>query len=395
MSQLLEIVRLSDEEKAQRGLSHTPAEILQQPQTWGQTFRQFEQDRPALEQFLCQVGLGNESRPAERPAVFLIGAGTSDYIGQSAASLLRQKWGCHVSARPSTDLLTNVEDYLLPGRKYLWISFSRSGDSPEGVAVLERALERYPQVSHLVISCNMAGRMVRETRDDRVFRVVLQDAVNDRGLAMTSSYTNMVVFAQCLAHLWSPQEYRQTLQRLMEGAQSILDSAADCAARMAEQSYGSVCFTGSGALKAVARESALKVSELTAGKIRTMSESALGLRHGPMAALTHDTLLVSFLSGDPLRRRYELDLLEEIGRKDVVETRVIVANQDDPGLARAAECTVFSGIPDTLSDLYRPPVDVIFGQMLGLFFSLQCGFKPDAPSPQGVIHRVVQGVQIY
>jgi hypothetical protein len=37
----------------------------------------------------------------------------------------------------------------------------------------------------------------------------------------------------------------------------------------------------------------------------------------------------------------------------------------------------------------------VVGQLLGLFASLEYGFKPDAPSAGGVISRVVEGVTIY
>ena len=44
--------------------------------------------------FLDRAGL--QKRLEERPVVFLIGAGTSDYIGQGLALLLRQAWKCEV-----------------------------------------------------------------------------------------------------------------------------------------------------------------------------------------------------------------------------------------------------------------------------------------------------------
>ena len=48
-----------------------------------------------------------------------------------------------------------------------------------------------------------------------------------------------------------------------------------------------------------------------------------------------------------------------------------------------------------IADVYRPLVDVIIGQLLGLFSSLHAGLKPDAPSPQGAISRVVSHVKIH
>jgi tagatose-6-phosphate ketose/aldose isomerase len=49
----------------------------------------------------------------------------------------------------------------------------------------------------------------------------------------------------------------------------------------------------------------------------------------------------------------------------------------------------------TPPDALRPPLDVIFGQLLGLFCSLEAGLKPDTPSPSGAISRVVSHVKIH
>ena len=51
--------------------------------------------------------------------------------------------------------------------------------------------------------------------------------------------------------------------------------------------------------------------------------------------------------------------------------------------------------PDGLPDLYRPMLDVMLGQLIGLFASMRCGLKPDQPSPTGTITRVVQPIAIY
>ena len=299
-------------------------------------------------------------------------------------------------AVPSTDLLTHMDDWIIPGRKYLWISFSRSGDSPEGVAVLESARKLHPDIHHLVVSCNAGGRMIRDSAGDpRVLGICLDDAVNDRGLAMTSSFSNMVISGQCLAHAKDLAEYGNVLAQLVEAGRSILPRAADRAAAFAKGAYSKACFLGSGPLRAVTKESALKLLELTAGKTLTMSESVLGLRHGPMAALDQDTLLVCFLSSDRRIQRYELDLLDEIGKKKLVRSRIVVAGGDFSARDSFAEHYLILDGSRSIADDYRPAVDVIFGQLLGLFFSLRWNLRPDHPSPNGAISRVVQNVSIH
>jgi len=393
LNALSELLNLPDSEKKARGLAHTPAEIAQQPDTWQSTFALFERKRAELKNFLATAGLGPD--PASRPTVFLVGAGTSDYTGHSLAHLFRKAWQCEVIAVPSTDLLTHADEMVLPHQKYLWISFSRSGDSPEGVAVLENARKYRPDIHHLVISCNANGRLIRANAGNpQVLSVCLDDAVNDRGLAMTSSFSNMVVFGHCLAHANDTGRYEPVLSQLVQAANSFIPIAADCAETLAKSRYTKACFVGSGPGKATARESALKLLELTAGKVQTMSESALGLRHGPMAALDENTLFVCFLSGNRRVQSYERDLLDEIAEKNLVRTRVVVSASGVPANALAEYC-VAPAVPIALADDYRPAVDVIFGQLLGLFFSLHMNLRPDCPSPNGAISRVVQNVSIH
>ncbi len=392
MDPLTALLALAEEEKQAHGLEHTPAEVAQQPQTWRATYDLFRERQAELLHFLKSAGVGSD--PAHRPAVLLVGAGTSDYVGRSLASLLRRRWQSEVMPVPSTDLLTSTNDWLVPGRPYLWISFSRSGESPEGVAVIEQALRNHPCIYHLIVSCNQRSKMLHLTAGRKqALAIALPDAVQDRGLAMTSSFSNMVVFGHCLAHIEASDGYQETLRQLVQAGADFLAPAASCAEELAQEDFASVCFVGSGALRAVATESALKVLELTAGRVRTMSESSLGLRHGPMAALDQKTLFVAFLSTDERILQYELDLLEEIGRKRLVKERVVVtadAHSLPMGHAERVLPHSFS-IPDD----YRPPVDVILGQLLGLFFSLSRGLKPDCPSPSGAISRVVQNVTIH
>jgi tagatose-6-phosphate ketose/aldose isomerase len=395
MSTLHDLLALPEEEKSARGLTYTPAEIAQQPATWRSTFDIFRQRQSEIAAFLTSAQLLAPDL-GSRPLIFLIGAGTSDYIGQALTHLLRRMWRCDVSAVPSTDLLTHADELTLPGRAQLWISFSRSGDSPEGVAVIEDALANRPHVHHLIVSCNASGHLLKIAAGrSNALGICLDDAVNDRGLAMTSSFTNMVLFGQCLAHIGSIAAYEQILDQLVRAAETFLPMAADCAAELAPMPFSKACFVGSGALRAVARESALKLLELTAGRTLTMSESALGLRHGPMAALDHETLFVSFLSGNPRIRQFESDLVQEIRGKRLVQTNVIVAAQPFAQSAAIADYQIIPTPPLTVYDDYRPVIDVIFGQLLGLFFSLRKNLRPDSPSPNGAISRVVRNVNIH
>lgn len=393
LGSLLSLLQLPIEEQKRRGFWHTAREIAQQPESWLGTLRIFESNQARIASFLDGVGL---REPLEqRPVVMLIGAGTSDYIGRALALLLRQQWKCEVTSCASTDLLPNFDEYVVPGRKYLWISFSRSGDSPEGVALLEQATAKYPQIAHLLVTCNPDARMIAVCgRHSHTCVVVLDDAVNDRSLAMTSSFTNMIVLGQCLAHTWSLGSYRPVVRQLRTAADRLLVEGYEVAAAMANRRFPRVCLVGTGALAAVAKESALKVLEMSAGRVKTMAETTLGLRHGPMASLDRETLFVCFASGDSRRQGYSADLLREVREKQITAWTIGVG----PAGAAAAfvpHCDTYLPIEADLADVYRTTLDVLFGQLLGFCTSLEYGLHPDAPSPDGVINRVVQDFSIY
>lgn len=391
MNPLGRLLGLAEQEKARRGVVHTPREIAQQPAIWPKILGDLEQTREPLRQKLAAMGVG----PPGAPGVVLIGAGTSDHIGRAVAPLMAKKWGCDTRAIPSTDLLTHHGELLRSDRAGIAISFSRSGQSPESVAVLQLLLRKYPRLRNIIVTCNADGRMAVESRArDDVLCVVLDDAVNDRGLAMTSSFTAMVLAGQFLASIDDPG-FCGVVLAVSSAAERFLDEASKVAKELARVPFRRVCFLGSGALGAVARESALKVLELTAGRIATMSETFLGVRHGPLSAIDQSTLVVGFLSSDPLRAAYEIDLLQEIVQKKLGRETVVVAPAPDPRLKAVCNRVLALGVEGELPDEYRPMLDIVFGQLLGLFFSLKLGFLPDTPSPSGAIHRVVSGVTIH
>jgi tagatose-6-phosphate ketose/aldose isomerase len=389
------LLELPEQERAARGLEHTPREIWQQPETWGKTYQGCSGRQNDLKEALRRAGVGRGHTAS--PTVYLVGAGTSDYTGRALAPLVRRRWSCDAWAVPSTTLLTEFEDFHKPGRQYLWISFSRSGESPEGVALLQRALDRHREIHHLVVTCNQQGQMAQlcAGHPDRAFVLVLDDAVNDRGLAMTSSFSNMVLAGQCIANLDDLSEFSNVVSKLTDCGRQFLPLAAETAAEVTSLGCTRACFVGSSALRAVADECALKVVELSAGRVTTLAETPLGLRHGPMSSVDSQTIFAAFLSGESRRRGYELDLLREIDRKRLGRVRMVVTTGDGRDVTDLADYRLRLECAPNIDDLHRPVLDVMLGQLLGLFTSMRCGLKPDQPSPNGAITRVVQPIKLY
>ena len=82
---------------------------------------------------------------------------------------------------------------------------------------------------------------------------------------------------------------------MSEIGRRFLPAAAEAAAAITLLGCTRTCFVGTGVLRAVADESGLKVMELSAGKVTTLAETPLGLRHGPLSSVDGQTLFVALL----------------------------------------------------------------------------------------------------
>jgi tagatose-6-phosphate ketose/aldose isomerase len=278
----------------------------------------------------------------------------------------------------------------------LVVSLARSGDSPESVGAVSRLLDTDPQLRHLVLTCNREGKLATTfPHRDNVRVIVLDDATNDRSLVMTSSFTNLCVAARFLSLVDAPDRYRMLCQRLGETGAGMLRSHFGSIARVCASGFDRVVFLGSGALFGAARESALKVLEMTAGAVPALCESYLGFRHGPMSFVHENTLVVCFLSSDPVLRAYESDLPWELDEKKLGLVKVLVGVNICDDRARrndvVIECPGLEGIADDDAAV----VHVMVGQLLAFFRSLEEGLCPDSPSRDGVINRVVPAFRLH
>jgi tagatose-6-phosphate ketose/aldose isomerase len=205
----------------------------------------------------------------------------------------------------------------------------------------------------------------------------------------------MLLAGQCVAHLDDLSRFGEIVAKLSSCGEQFLPVAAETAAQITTLGCTRAVFVGSGALRGVADECSLKVVELSAGKVTTLAETPLGLRHGPMSSVDGQTVFTAFLSSEPRTRGYELDLLREIDRKRLGRLRVAVTAGDGKDVSDLVDYKLSVGAVSEIPDLYRPVLDVTLGQLMGLFASMRCGLKPDQPSPSGTITRVVQPIKLY
>ena len=365
----------------------TEEEIRQQPASWIRSLNNIDNLRASIDNFLTPLLRKHELR------IVLTGAGTSAFIGDIIAPWLASHTEKNITAVPTTDLVTNPMDYLSAAHPLLLVSFARSGNSPESVAAVELANQCVPECYHLSITCNEAGSLYQTAvNSDNAYALLMPAETHDRGFAMTSSITTMM--ASCLA-VFAPETINsQTFRDVADRCQAILTSLGDFSQSVfGNDPWKRIVYLGSGGLQGAARESALKVLELTAGKLAAFYDSPTGFRHGPKSLVDRETLVVVFVSSHPYTRQYDLDLLAELRRDRQAMRVVAIAAETDPVVEAGPH--ILLPPARTFIDMEQAFCFLMYAQVFALSQSLRVGNTPDTPSASGTVNRVVQGVVIH
>jgi tagatose-6-phosphate ketose/aldose isomerase len=367
-------------------MNQTEREILQQPLIWARIVQLSNSGATDVDGFVRPLLERADTR------VVLTGAGTSAFIGECLAPAIAARWDRRVEAVATTDLVACPGTWLLPRVPTLLVSFARSGNSPESVAAVELAQSLLPQCHHLIVTCSAEGDLCRRAGQlPNAHILLLPDETNDRGFAMTSSFSGMLLAAGLAFQVIASDP--AAIAALIGGAESILAEWPARIRTLLQSPPERVVFLGAGELKGLAREAALKLLELTDGRIVAVADTPLGFRHGPKTIITASTLIILFVSNDPYRRQYDLDLLREL-RGDAVSRQVIsISAQPELGAAHPDNFSLPALQMASDLDLCLP--FVTFAQMLALRQSLALGISPDNPNASGTVSRVVRGVSIY
>lgn len=358
----------------------THREILQQPDTLRATQQVLARDQAGIAAFLTPLLAQPELR------IVLTGAGTSAFIGDALAPWLSRLLNRNIEAIATTDIVSAPSLYLRADAPTLLVSFGRSGNSPESLVAIELAEARIDTVHHLVITCNPDGAIARRDGGN-MHAVVLPEATHDRGYAMTSSFTAMTLAALSIFSGIGSMDAR--VERIAAATAAMLRESEPRVASLAARRFERVVYLGSGPFKGLAREAALKLMELTDGALITTFDSPLGFRHGPKTVINDRTLVVVFLSNDPLTRRYDLDLVTELRNDGLSGAVLTISAQPAEGDGIAIGDAQFMTDIDLLFPFIVP------AQLFGVHAALALGLAPDQPNVTGTVSRVVQGVRIH
>jgi tagatose-6-phosphate ketose/aldose isomerase len=366
---------------------HTASEIAGQPTLWLATWEALNKQSAKLVTYLKSV-LSHE--PLD---IILTGAGTSAFIGEVLVGTYKNAFDKDVRAISTTDLMTFPDHYLSKEKPTLLISFARSGNSPESVGVVDIANQYCKNIFHLIITCNQEGALAKQYHGENVFTFILPPQSNDKSLAMTGSFTSMLLSGLMISKYKDIASLKNKVKSLAETATFILEQHTASLKKVAQLGFERAVFLGSGPLLGIATEGHLKVQELTDGKVVCKNDSYLGFRHGPKAVINPTSLIVYHFSNNEYVRQFENDLVKDIDqRKDgLFRLGIGIPNQHQNNV------DLLIDLPgcEAMDDAWMAVCSILPDQILAFHKCIQVGLSPDEPSVSGNIARVVQGVIIY
>lgn len=377
----------TEDDLLKRGAFHTGREIALQPSLWMNIYNRVNQERDALKNYLDQA-LSGVSK------VILTGAGSSAFIGRSLKGSFRRLLNVHTIDVPTTDLVSHPLDYLSDSETILLVSFARSGNSPESIAAVSLADKLCKKCFHLIITCDGKGELANYQTHSPKFVFILPEESNDQSLAMTGSYSGMLLTGLLLTRIGNWDAMEGIVNNLSGYGSRILTAFAPMLNKVASMPFERAVFLGSGPFLGTATESHLKLQELTDGSIICKEDSYLGFRHGPKAVINGHSLVVFILSNDPYVHRYEADLIQSMNRGKKALYTIGIAESPVHDLHFDLSVEMSDAGRQLDEDMLTVP-SILPAQLLGFYKSLSLGLMPDAPSVSGAISRVVEGVKIY
>ncbi|MDZ7718300.1 MAG: SIS domain-containing protein [Balneolaceae bacterium] len=369
---------------------HTRKEIEGQPALWVETIEQTNNDK-RIQGFL------NPLYKKEKLNVILTGAGSSSFIGETVETYFKFMPGVNARAISTTSLVTHFKSLVDFDIPLLLISFARSGNSPESNAIVDIAERFNKEVHHIAITCNAHGKLAQTvSKLENGLTIILPPQSEDKGLAMTGSFTSMILTALYIATSQKSDGHAQIIENISDSAKKVIKSCSTGLKNLSFKSFDRIVFLGSGPLEGIAKESHLKVQELTDGKVVGKHDSFLGFRHGPKAVVNNKTVIVFLFSPDEKVFRYEKDLVNEIQQDGIaMHCMGVFCDKNQAKEVELDQKIIFNLNNSAKVSPFISVLYVLPAQILGYYKSLDLGLDPDAPSQNNVISRVVKGVTIY
>lgn len=369
------------------GAWHTASEIKQQPRLWLETLEIIQKNEEEIRCFF-QKNLKPNTR------IVLTGAGTSDYVGKTIYTHLSKLLSRNVEAIPTTDLVSNPQDFIYNDIPTILVSFARSGNSPESVGAYD-LFNNVEEIAHLVLTCNPEGELAKKSvESEKNLRILMPAESDDKGFAMTGSFTCMMLSALLAFDITHLDENKKIVENIACQGEEILVNGWNHVKNICGSNPKRIVYLGSGFLQKLAQEMMLKNLELTDGNVVATFESILGYRHGPKTFTNDETVVIVMTSQNEHTQKYDIDLIKEMYNDEGRHQVVVLDYANNEELKSICDQYYAIGgaeVPEVFTSLNY----MLYGQMIGLNNSIRLGFSADNPVPSGAVNRVVKGVIIH
>jgi tagatose-6-phosphate ketose/aldose isomerase len=226
----------------------TAKEINQQPGLWLETVGILEKKWDEIESFI---------KPRiQIPGIRIIftGAGTSAYVGDTAASYLANKLNLRIESIATTDIVSSPEHYLKAEVPTILVSFARSGNSPESLGAYNLAGQIIKDLSHIVVTCNDEGSLAKECeKNDRNLLLLMPKESDDKGFAMTGAFTCMLLTSLLIFDLDNFEKNVRVVGTVTKRGEAILKTKIPELLELVELGYERVIYLGSSSLACLSK----------------------------------------------------------------------------------------------------------------------------------------------
>ncbi|WP_291258848.1 SIS domain-containing protein [Fusobacterium sp.] len=366
-------------------------EIIQQPSIWKEELEIVKKNLKSIGEFINRV-------EGEKIKVIFTGAGSSEFVGNTLCSYVNSKVDIDVLSVPTTDIVSMPEQYLEKDVATILVSCARSGNSPESVATVNLADKLVKNIYHIFITCNPEGQLAKISKEgENKYLLLMPERTNDKGFAMTGSFSSMVVAGVLILLRENFVEFEEKVTYVSNIVEKNIDRILENIEIITDLDLERIVYLGDGALKGLAEEVSLKVLELTGGKLASFYNTFLGFRHGPKSIVNEKTAIVCMMSNNSHTRVYELDLLKEFKNEGGKKKIVVLDTIFDEEVKN--NCDYYFSFNDEklgkIEEVFAGLGYLVYGQLLSLVKSAKLGINPDNPCPTGEVNRVVKGVIIH
>ncbi|MBI1277567.1 MAG: SIS domain-containing protein [Anaerolineaceae bacterium] len=348
----------------------TYGEIIDQPIAWQATLDDLQTKTAALQDLIHAHNVTE---------VLFTGCGSPYYLALTAASMCRSLTGIRAEAHPSSSVWLYPEMTVNKGGNTLVVAISRSGETTEILKAVEQA-GRTTNTKSVTVTCYPASPLAKSTD----FALIAQDA-QEIGLAQTRSFTSMLIATQHLLFALANQTPGSRYYQLPALGRSLIDDNRDLAQELGQDtSLNQFFFLGSEPYYGLACEAMLKMKEMTLSSAEAYH--FMEFRHGPMAMITPQTLIVGLVSESGLP--HEVAVLSEMRARGA---RVLAIT---PTALESSVADYQILLPNGLSDIERAPLYLPALHVLDYSRTLSKGLNPDRPhSLNAVVNLDVEAIE--